>query len=180
LALLVAVGLHEGGRAFARTLTPTVAATVAAGAVAALAFVAWPPARYPQEDVRPLVGTLEESVAEGDAVLVYSATRWAYALYTEGPLALVDDDSSLNGFDAVPLDPRVTILDPHRDEPARHGPAVAAAVAAAERVWLLSSHETSDIAGVEAGLAAAGFERRATQERPGARLSRWERSAPSR
>lgn len=177
LALLVAVGLHEGGRSLARAHPITVVAPATAGALAAaLMLVAWPPPRYPAEDVRPLVTILEESVVAGDAVLVYSATRWAYALYTSGAVGLVDDESSLNGFDVVPRDPRVTILDPHRDDPARHAPAVAAAVTDAARVWLLSSHETPDIAGVEAGLVAAGFERRATVERRGARLSRWERA----
>lgn len=184
LALLVALGLHEGAhllrRAMPRALPPAGVLGVTVSVVAALTLAARPPMPYPAENVRPLVVALEEQAAEGDVVLVYSATRWAYALYTEGPVALIADPSSLNGFDAVPGNPAVTVLEPHRTDPSSHAPAVATAVAGRSRVWLLSSHETADITAVEDALSASGFERRTSTEREGAMLTRWDRPVPTK
>ena len=75
---------------------------------------------YPPEDVRPLIAEIEDRARPDEVVLVYSATRWAYGLYTREPVAFQGPDH-LPGFN---LEIRSTRPRPRpaRDEPARYGP----------------------------------------------------------
>jgi hypothetical protein len=168
-ALLVAAAADVVGRRIAlRRL-------LAAAVVVALLGVglAHPAVTYPSEDVRPLVSVLEAERQPDDAVLVYSATRWAYALYTDEPVRLVADGTSPNGFD-VRID-AAAVLEPHRDDPGAYRDPVGAAAAGSERVWVLASHIAPDLAGVHAALAGLGYQPARTDGRPGAELSLWVR-----
>lgn len=97
-------------------------AGLAALAVAASAL-AWSGAGpYPLHDVRPLVAEMEGQPDPGDAALVYSATRWAYGLYTGFGVTFRDDPTRGTGFDVVLTDPWVHILEPQRAAPGRYDP----------------------------------------------------------
>lgn len=170
LVLLAAVAVDR-----ACTADPRMGAGLAAGAVTA-SLLAWPgPAPYPHHDVRPLVAELEAELGAGDAVLVYSATRWAYALYTGFGVAFPDDPTQPTGFDVVVRDPRVHVLEPQRDHPERYAPDVAAGIEGADRVWLLASAWQDDLAVLERLLTEAGLREVTRHVRPGGLLVEWAR-----
>jgi len=177
LALVIAAGVGEGARWWGRPAAAGVGAAVLAVAVAATVR---PPPPYPAEDVRPLVEVVEASARPGDAIAVYSATRWAYALYTSAPVDLRRDATSPNGFAVVVGDPRVRVLGPHRQVPSRYGPEVAALADGHDRVWVVSSHARDDLAVLDRHFGDRGFELARAEERPGARLVLWARPAPVR
>ena len=167
------------GMAFA--LEPTwrrrsVALGVAAALAVALAVTVPAPRPYPQEDLRPLVERLERELRSDDTVLVYPSAVWAYALYADLPIDVVADPGSIWRWRPEFLDPRVAVLRPHRDEPERYGPEVAAAVAdAGDTVWLVASHHREDIGAIEAALRAEGLAPVDEWRERGARITRWER-----
>lgn len=153
---------------------------VAAAAVSVALVVAAPSAApYPEEDLGPLVAAYDAgALGDDDApLLVYSSARWAWALETTEPIALVDSETEANGFDVAALDPGTRILPRLRDEPERYPEAVETAAGDATSIWLLVSHPGPDLDALHAALAAEGFARGETIARPGAELSRWARSA---
>ncbi|MGI8757901.1 MAG: hypothetical protein ACR2K0_01175 [Acidimicrobiales bacterium] len=188
LALLVAVAVQL---AASRALRPSVHANTDAaprpparplagtGAVAALVGVlaigAAPSPAYPAEDVRPLVAAVENLARPDDGIVVYSASRWAYALYAGRPVELRRDRRSANGFDVTIDDERVTVLEAHRDAPAGHAPAVDRLAADHDRLWLVTSHGGADVAVIEEMLRDRGYTAATTQHRPGAALALWSR-----
>jgi hypothetical protein len=123
--------------------------------------------------VRPLIAEVEARLQPGDTVLVYSATRWAYALYTSAPVAFGKDPAHMPGFDLQIRSPAVRVLGPHRDDPERYAPEVAGAVAGAGRVWLVASHWRNDLPAVEAAVSATGRRLVDRVERPGAVMALW-------
>lgn len=143
---------------------------------AALAGLAEPVTPYPVQDVRPLVDVLEDEQSPGDAVVLYPATIWAYALYTSGDIALEPDARSSWGFAPRFADPSVHPLPPGRDDPDAYLPTVTRVTGDVERIWLLASHRRADHAELEQQLRDAGFEQRDLLQREGAWLGRWERS----
>lgn len=182
LALLVAAGGDAGVR-LARTGPPRFARVAAQGlgavglvAVAALVVTAAPVDDYPASDVRPLVTVMERSAAPDDALLIYPATMWAYALYTSSGIALAPDPVSSWGFSPTFADERVVTLPPGRDEPGAYLPTVEGlASSEVEVVWLLVSHWRGDVDDLRDQLDAAGFEGDEVDRRPGARLERYVR-----
>lgn len=169
------------GMAFALEPAWRARRSVAVGVAAALAvvlFVTAPaPHPYPEENLQPLVERLDADLAVDDTVVVYPSAVWGYALYTELPVDVVDAPESVWRWQPDILDPRVAVLQPHRDEPERYAPEVAAAVADADgTVWLIASHTREDIRAIEEALRAEGFSPVETWREPGARLTRWERS----
>jgi hypothetical protein len=195
LALILAMGLDEATRARspggatgtqragdeARAprdrLRGSVAPLVALALVVATAITAALRAGpdYPEQDVRPLVAVLEQQVVDDDAIVIYPATRWAFALYTPAPIDLVPYPQEPNGFRPRFHDPRIAVLETHHDEPDRYRAAVANAVGEHDRAWLLASHIRDDLGAIRAAFEAAGFSREAHEERPGAQLDLWVR-----
>ncbi len=138
------------------------------------------PPPYPEEDLRPLVAMVEAQAQADDAIAVYSASRWAHALYTGAPVELRADPTSANGFAATVADPRVRVLGPHRDDPSGYEPEIEAITADHDRVWLLSSHTRADVEVVGQLLAERGYVAGPTETRPGAALTLWVRESPPR
>lgn len=150
----------------------------AAAVVAGLVAAAPAPQPYPGEDVAPLVRRVDAQARAGDVVLVYSATRWGHAYATAWPVRLVDAPALANGFDvAVQAPPgvRVAVLPPQRGTPEGHAVEVPPRVAGAQRVWLLTSHTSGDVAAVGEALTAAGLRRVDVDAREGAELTLWQR-----
>lgn len=170
---LVAAGLTAVGRRRPR-LGAVTAAVVAVVAVAGAA--AWGPVRYPQEDVRPLVARVEGQRRPGDVTVVFSATRWAYALYTSAPVEVVANPGQPNFFDPRIDGSAVEVMQPSRNDPAGYRGEVARVTAGHRRAWLVVTHWLGDKDALEGAFATAGFSRRETWEQPGARLVLWERA----
>lgn len=169
------------GMAFALEPVWRARRSVAVGVAAVLGVVlvvtAPAPLPYPEEDLRPLVERLDAELAVDDTVVVYPSAVWAYALYTELPVDVVDAPESVWRWQPDILDPRVAVLQPHRDEPERYASEVADAVAdAGGVVWLVASHTRDDIRAIEEALRTEGFAPEETWREPGARLTRWVRS----
>lgn len=169
LGLLAAAGVDAVSRAHRRVGVGLVAVAAAATALARPT-----PSPYPPHDVRPLIAALESQMAEDDVVLVYSASRWAYGLYTGFGVSFPEDPRQGTGFDVAVEDPRVRILDPHRDDPARYAEEVAAHTTGAERVWLLASGWEDDLAVLTDFVADHGFREADRRSRPGGLLVRWD------
>lgn len=130
------------------------------------------PTAYPAFDVRALI---EEAERTGDGrIVVYPATRWAWAVYGAGGFEPVDADNE-TGFDVRITAPDVTVLGPHRDDPARYAAELDRATAGADRVTFVASHWREDIAAIESWFATAGWTEDRRLERPGARLVEWRR-----
>lgn len=170
LALLAALAVDRAGAADRRAGAGLAVVAVAAGALTGPA-----PRPYPQHDVRPLVAEMEAALAPGDAVLVYSATRWAYGLYTRFEVAFPDDATQATGFDVAVSDRRVHILDPQRQHPQRYAPDLRDGTRGATRVWLLASGWREDLVVLEHLLSEQGLREVSRRARPGALLVRWER-----
>jgi hypothetical protein len=68
-------------------------------------------------------------------VVIYSASRWASALYASAPVGLHPDPTSANGFAVTIDDSRIEVLPPHRDDPDRYGPVLDRLTAGDERLW---------------------------------------------
>jgi hypothetical protein len=110
------------------------------------------------------------------SIAVYSASRWAYALYSAAPVDLTLDPTSANGFAVTVDDERVEVLGPHRDDPLHHAPAIDELATGHDRIWLISSHVSADLALIEQLLADSGFAATSTETRPGAALTLWSRN----
>jgi hypothetical protein len=113
---------------------------------------------YPHEDVR---GFIEEAQARlgapGDVVLVYPATRWAWAIYSDRPFRPVRSSSSPTGFDLEMPTAGLHVLRPHREDPEAYGAELERAVEGQERVVFIASHWQADIAAIEAWFPAHGW-----------------------
>ena len=167
-ALLVAVALDQVPS------VPRPAAWAAGAAVTAALVLALPATPvYPPEDVGPLVAEVEARMEPGEVVLVYSATRWAYGLYTGEPVAFAKDSTRMPGFALDIRSDAVHVLGPHREEPERYAADVAGAVAGRGRVWLVASHWRDDLPAVEAAVSATGRRLLERVERPGAVMALW-------
>ena len=136
-------------------------------AAAALAVVVLAPSAgpYPVEDVRPLIEEMEAARRPGDAVLLYPAARFAYALYTPAPVSL-HESGEASGFSSVVHDRAVHVIDRNT---------VTDGTGDAERVWLLATHWRSDLADIRLVLHEDGWASVETRRRPGAWLELWER-----
>lgn len=143
---------------------------------AGLLRAAEPVGPYPAWDVRPLAAEVEVRAQDDDALLIYPATMWAYALYTDGEVELVPDEGSAWGFAPRFADPRVHVLPRGRDDPGAYLPTVSMFAAGDTGVvWLLASHWREDIEELRAQLERAGFDGEQVDRRPGAVLERFER-----
>jgi hypothetical protein len=174
LALLVG----GGADVVRRNLPGPPGAAVLLGSCAVLAVAARGPIPYPQQDVRPLVDLLEQRAGDDEAVLLYPATTWAYALYTGDDVELTPNERSAWGFAPTFADASTFALPPGRDDPNAYAPIVARATAAVPpggQLWLLASHWRDDYVSLQARLEVAGFERVEVVQEPGAELSRWVR-----
>lgn len=174
LALLVG----GGADAVRRSVPGWRGAVVLAGACAVMAVAARGPVPYPRQDVRPLVEVLEQRARDDEAVLLYPATIWAYALYTADDVELTPNERGAWGFVPTFADTSTFGLPPGRDDPAAYAPIVARATAAVPRggqLWLLASHWRDDYAALQERLGVAGFDRVEVVQEPGAELSRWRR-----
>ena len=194
--VLVAVGLAVmemaplGGGRTDTFLYPALAVAVAAGlepfltrwwvgaaVIGGLAVLAPTAGPYPREDVRPLVAFVESERSADEAVLVYPATRWAYALYTSSPVRFSRDPDDAPGYSAaIAHSPyHVHVLPPAgRVDPARYELLVQTVVSDHGGLWLVASHWRSDLADLYAALDAFGLTEVGRWERPGAVLTRWE------
>lgn len=168
--LALAAGVALDGAGLRSLAVPAVVTAV-------LVALAPPPAPYPVQDVRPLVELLERERQDDDGVLVYSATRWAYGIYTAGPVEVVQTSTQANNFAPVPTDPRVHVLDAHRADPQGQRPDVTGFACDYARVWLLVSHATADVEVARQTLGELGFAPVRQDDRPGAVLQLWERDS---
>jgi len=167
LALAVGVGLE-----------PLVSRWWVGAVAVALLVVLAPSARpYPAEDVRPLIELAESQRRGDDAVLVYPATRWAYALYTSSNVEFGRDPDDAPGYRApIAHSPgHVHVLPPAgRREAVQYELVVQSVVEDHDRVWLIASHWRSDLADLRRALEAFGLTEVARSERPGAVLMLWQ------
>ncbi|HVL04300.1 MAG TPA: hypothetical protein VM386_07680, partial [Acidimicrobiales bacterium] len=173
LALLVALAVHLIGTRMSTAGAWAVPAVVLA-LVAATVRVAPP---YPAEDLRPLVAAVEADARADDLIVVYSASRWAYALYTSASVDLRRDRDSPNGFAVDIEDPRVEVLEPQREDPDRYGPILDRLAEGNPRLWLAASHLGADVPVIERMLRDRGYETARTESRPGATLTLWAQGA---
>jgi hypothetical protein len=170
LALLAASGLRPGPEA-PRGLA--IAAGVAAVALGVLAVVFSPGSRrYPAEDVRPLIELVEEIRADGDVVLVYPLTRYAYALYGSSTVRL---EPSPDLFAVHFDDPAIRVVPPSRRHPERYAESVGGLTEGASSVYFVASHMYPDALVIEDALESAGFYRVEDWGTEGAMASFWAR-----
>lgn len=171
------------------------AAAFAGGLLVAAALTAQ--AEYPPEDVGPLVARVEEQADPDDAVVVYSATRLAWALYSDDPVRLVVDEAEATGFDvelgvAAELAgrgarrsdaessesgagaPEVIVLPPLRSEPSGYREILEPVVGEHRPLWFVASHWGSDYEPLVRTFTDLGCTAVDRIHRPGARLIRWE------
>jgi hypothetical protein len=175
-ALLMAGGLDALVRPRpSRRTSRASRALVPLAVTGALLVTAEPAGSYPRSDVRPLATELTEQ-REDEALLVYPATVWAYALYTDDEIALQDDPASSWGFSPRFADDATYVLPPGRDDPGAYLPTVERLLDdEVTDLWLLASHWRDDYAALQEQLSDVGFERVAETRRDGAELTRWER-----
>ncbi len=145
-----------------------------------LVVVADPVPPYPFEDLRPALERLEETAEEGDAILVYPSTRWAYALYGDSEVVIHDSDSSTTGFDVTVADGDTVLLTEQWDDPDTWRMEVTEAVVEVDRVWFIGTHDRRKRRGeIEQLLRDAGFEQVAEPVEvgsAGAWLGEWRRA----
>jgi hypothetical protein len=132
---------------------------------------------YPQQDVRPLVSELEESVRPGDRIVVYPITIFAFSLYTSWPVHIRPDahNNYATGFRSTIGRKDVLVLQ-RTPTSAVYEDQLRAPLARSDRVWVIASHIDTDIQDVDRGLRDLGFAPSRTDQRPGAFLSLWERT----
>jgi len=171
IALLAAAGFESIRRWAPRSFA--VGALVGIVAILALAPGV---TSYPEEDVRPLVDLVEDRLPE-DPVIVYEATRWAYALYTSYPISFRTSDSTAVGFDVDIGADHVAILGQHRSNPERYAPELAALTNGHQAVWLIATHWRADLEVIEAQFEDLGFVVAERHKRAGALLIAWERTS---
>jgi hypothetical protein len=180
LALVVSLAVHEAlqrrdlARGWtARAMLPTV---IVAIAIVAITPVTRGLISYPNQDMKPVVGALEEHATPNDRILVYAWGEWAYGLYTRETVRFRPDRTRATGFRLEFDDPRVFVLGPHRDDPDQYRPEVAEAVQHTDRAWLVASHFGQDLDEIEQMLVEQGFRVVSIRDEPGARLMLWQRS----
>lgn len=130
---------------------------------------------YPQQDVAAFVAEVDVRRAAGETVVVYPATRWAYALYTDGPVAFRFGERTANGYEPVFDAASVVVLEPQREPPYEHRRQLEAALEGRSEVVLIASHWRPDLAVAEEAMAAIGFDPVERTEAPGALLVRFRR-----
>lgn len=135
------------------------------------------PTEYPAADVRPLIEAAESAGTDDGVIVVYPATRWAYAVYTDGGFDPVPDDNE-TGFDVAVTTPGVAVLGPHRDEPVRYLPELERATAGADSVTFVASQWRTDLAVIEEWFPANGWVQADRQQRDGALSVEWRRVRP--
>lgn len=160
LAALVAVALRSVGRRL-----PAVTVVAAAAIAIAPLISAREPARYPSEDVAPLVATVEHEIRDGDLVVLNDGAAFAFPLYSRWPVRLVSSDVPATGFY-----PRVDHAAVWRHDGVQPLPVAAGDT---RRVWLVTSHSFADVPLLEIELAARGYDRVRTWHRTRASLSLW-------
>ncbi len=176
LVVLVAVGLDV-----LVGVLPSLARRIVIS-VALLAMLVAPfhlkPTMYNQQDVRSLVGELDDRRVVGDAIVIYPPASFAFALYSGLPAKLVPSTDFGFGWTVEFADPAVTVLPHRRWNPTEYEPAIADAVEGHVRVWLVASHmHPNDYPVVRRYLAERGFSMTEQRLLAGARLELWTRSA---
>lgn len=174
LALLIGGGVEVLADRFTHPRVSILAVTAAAAVGTASLVVATPATDYPAQDARPLVAQLDQARAPDDQVLVYPATMWAYALYTDREVSFEPDEASSWGFAPTFADPAVAVLPPGRDAPEVYLPTVERLTAGGQRIWLLATHWRDDLFVLEDQLRDRGYERSYLDRRDGARLDAWD------
>ncbi len=152
LVLLVGSGVD----AILRHPVLHVAAVVAALGLVGIAAGQRP--EYPEQDVSAFVAEADAARAAGETVVVYPATRWAYALYTDGPVAFRFGERTANGYEPVFDAASVVVLEPQREPPYEHRRQLEAELEGRSEVVLIASHWRPDLAVAEEAMAAIGFE----------------------
>lgn len=160
-------------------LGPSLAATLASGAVAAvLAASASPPPPYPQQDLRPLSDAIDRHLGSDDTVLLLRPAEWLFGLYSDQPVEIVEDRDFIRGWRPAFPDPRVRVLGGHGTRPQRFRPEVGAAVDDLDgdgSLWLLLVPTGEGGAVVEDQLGREGLEVVEERRTSGGRLTRWVR-----
>lgn len=130
---------------------------------------------YPEQDLRTLVAELEAERSPDDHVLLYYASVWAYGIYTDVDVDLVETDPNLRlSLYDVAFDDDLSILGNRRGEPEQYRDFVATAVEKEQRAWFISSHaRVDDLTAVADAFALEGYELERTSTAPGAELSLW-------
>ena len=174
LIVLLAVALD----AFVAVL-PSVGQRIVLGLVLVatlLAPLALKPTRYFPQDVRSLIADLSERRVDGDAIVLYPPTRYAFALYSGLPVRLVPSTEVAVGWTVEFGDPDVTVLPSRRDDPASYEPVIADAAEGHDRVWFFASHMSpTDYPAARAYLTEQGLSMTEEYKAPGARLELWSR-----
>ena len=131
---------------------------------------------YPEQDIRTLVEVLETNRRGDDRVLLYYASIWAYAMYTDVDVELVEPDPNLGlslynvGFD----DDELVLLGNRRAAPEEYSGFVSTAVADGDRVWFISSHsKTTDLDAIAAAFIEEGYLLERSEASAGAELTLW-------
>ena len=132
------------------------------------------PTAYPAEDIRPLIEILEDDRRDGDAVVLYYASTFAYGLYADVESRPIDVGTPYSiEFD----DPDLVVQNPHRNEPEKYLQYATEAAGRSDRIWLLGSHLCAcDWGPIERQFAQElGWRRERIDAREGASLQLWSR-----
>lgn len=132
------------------------------------------PEGYPAEDVRELVALAEAGRPSDGRIIVYPATRWAYAVYTDGGFEPVPAENE-TGFDVEITTPGVTVLEPHREEPERYVPELRHATTGVDEVVFVASHWRADITVIEDWFREGGWIEQQRLATDGGLLVHWTR-----
>lgn len=172
--LLVAIAVDAAVR-WSSTAPPGIAGVATAGLIVVVGLVAYESPDYPAQDLRPLVAEVEAVVGPDGVIIVYPSARYAYGVYTDAAVDLIDDDANPNGFTVDIADPSIVVLPPSVDDPAAHGPRVADAVAGRAEVWYIGTFFQGDEDVIADAIVARGFVEVHRIETPGARAIRYQR-----
>jgi hypothetical protein len=170
VAAAVALALHE-----LQSRRWELGAGAAALLVAGLLIGLTPARPYPEENISPLVATIEEESSPTDAVLVYHVSGFAFGLYTSWPIDFVKAPQYTTGWQVRVERPNVVILNFHRPNPSRYGWALDRVRESYRVVWFVSSHFAPDVRAIERKLRQRGYRQTLSTQLVGARLSRWVR-----
>lgn len=134
---------------------------------------------YPAEDIASLVPIIEEGAQEDEAVVLYPASSWPFALYSNWEVDFSPNQAGPNGFAVSFRRPFVYVLYGQRASPETFR-AVQEQVALNNDVfWFLVSRGKSDIPVIEGYFRGLGFREKQRWNRTGATLSVWQREQNS-
>lgn len=175
-ALLVAVAVAELAALVREWAVVVGAVALLAAFVLAVNATPLTTLAYPREEMTPLVRLVEQRRREGDVVVVYPSSAFAYGLATRYPIETVANDRLATGWAVKVRGPNIVVLPPNREHPQRWGGQLDRLTADGARIWLIGSHlfhgldPYQDWPALSRMLEARGYEVVSADRQPGAEL----------